>query len=240
MNTMYFSVITPEDGLLRQAVHELTQAPGHGRTATPYAEHQWLWGFFPSDEDQRRDFVFRRHDLDGMPRFYVVSHRPPVESSPAWIVRTRAYAPNLAEGQLLSFELFANPVVSRKNGAGKSRRHDVVMQAKKSLMAARGLDTWASWKPQDGRPELYDLVQEECLQWLASRALTHGFAFSEARVDAYQQNIAGAREIRFSTVNFSGELVVTDPERFQHVLFNGLGHAKAFGCGLLLVRTVDS
>jgi CRISPR system Cascade subunit CasE len=239
MKTMYFSVITPEDGLLRQAVHELTQAPDHGRPAKPYAEHQWLWRFFPSDEDQRRDFVFRRHDLDGVPRFYVVSHRPPGQSSPAWLVRTRAYAPNLVKGQRLSFDLFANPVVSRKDDAGKSRRHDVVMQAKKRLMAARGLDTWANWTPQDGRPELYDLVQDECLQWLASRASTHGFIVSAAMVDTYQQNIAGAREIRFSTVNFSGELVVTDPERFQNVLFNGLGHAKAFGCGLLLVRIVD-
>lgn len=237
---MYFSVITPEDGMLRQAVHELNQAPSHGRTATPYAEHQWLWGFFPGDKEQRRDFVFRRHDLDGMPRFYVVSHRPPAEASPAWMVRTRAYAPNLVEGQRLSFELFANPVVTRKDAAGKPHRHDVVMQAKKRLMAARGLATWAGWTPQDGRPALYDLVQEECLQWLASRAPTYGFTISAAKVDAYQQNSAGAREIRFSTVNFSGELVVDDPARFQQVLFNGLGHAKAFGCGLLLVRNADS
>lgn len=236
---MYFSVITPEDGLLRQAVHELTQAPNSGRKATPYAEHQWLWQFFPSDADQRRDFVFRRRDLDGMPRFYVVSHRPPVESSPAWVVQTRAYAPKLVEGQSLSFELFANPVISSKDAAGKSRRHDVVMQAKKRLLAARGLDTWAKWAPQDSRPALYEIVQEECVKWLVSRASAHGFTVLAASVDAYQQNIAGARDIRFSTVNFSGELVVDDTALFQQVLFNGLGHAKAFGCGLVLVRSAD-
>jgi len=90
MNTMYFSVITPEDGLLRQAAHEFSLAPVAANKATSYAEHQWIWQFFPSGEDQSRDFIFRRHDLGGTPRFYVVSRRPPVEFGSAWVVRTSA------------------------------------------------------------------------------------------------------------------------------------------------------
>lgn len=35
-----------------------------------------------------------------------------------------------------------------------------------------------------------------------------------------------------------GELMITNPELFQLALFNGLGHAKAFGCGLMLVRRI--
>lgn len=237
---MHFSVITPEDGQLRQAVHELSLAPGSGRAASAYAEHQWLWRFFPSEQDQRRDFVFRRYDLDGTPRFYVVSQRPPVELSTAWNVRTQAYAPHLAEGQRLSFELRANPVVSKKDATGKSRRHDVVMQAKKDLMAAHGISTWNAWPQDDVRPERYAMVQEQCLRWLEARGVSNGFSVASARVEEYQQNIAGAREIRFSTVNFTGELVITDTALFEHVLFNGLGHAKAFGCGLLLVRGLGS
>jgi CRISPR system Cascade subunit CasE len=42
--------------------------------------------------------------------------------------------------------------------------------------------------------------------------------------------------IRFSAVDFSGELLVTNPELFHLALFNGIGNAQAFGCGLLLVR----
>ena len=58
------------------------------------------------------------------------------------------------------------------------------------------------------------------------------------QVDAYEQSIAAKhpRDIRFSTVDFSGELLVTNPQLFNLALYNGLGHAKAFGCGLLLVR----
>lgn len=237
---MYFSVITPADGLLRQAAHEFALLPAAVQKKTPYSEHQWIWQFFPSSEEQSRDFIFRRHDLDETPRYYVVSKRPPVEFSSAWNVRTGPYAPRLVAGQRLAFQLCANPVVSKKDGEGKAKRHDVVMQLKKQLMEKRGVSKWAEWQREDERPAMYDMVQQTCLDWLRTRAATHGFEVADASVDAYLQNRAGTREIRFSTVDFSGELVVTDPERFQPVLFNGLGHAKAFGCGLLLVRNAES
>ncbi|MGV8892501.1 MAG: type I-E CRISPR-associated protein Cas6/Cse3/CasE [Burkholderiaceae bacterium] len=232
---MYFSVITPADNLLRQAAHALAQSS--------YAEHQWLWQFFPSNADQSRDFIFRRHATAHIPRFYVVSQRPPTAFSAAWQVQSQSYDPQLLEGQHLSFQLCANPVLAKKNAAGKSQRHDVVMQAKKQLLAERGLNFDAKWKDlpeDDSKPLLYELVQESCLNWLQSRASNHGFKVVAASVDAYQQHRAGKREIRFSTVDFSGELVVTDPESFQQALFNGLGHAKAFGCGLLLVKRMES
>ncbi len=241
---MYFSVITPEEGLLRQAAHELAQ--------TAYAEHQWIWKFFPGSADQKRDFIFRRHELDHTPRFYVVSHRPPKAISAAWQVQSRVYDPQLQEGQHLSFQLRANPVISKKNDAGKSQRHDVVMQAKKRLLADHGLGKvakWADWKDENDKPLLYELVQGCCAEWLDGVAKRNGFEISlsdEAepqrmlQVDAYEQRKSGKREhnIRFSVVDFSGELLVTNPKLFLSALFNGLGHAKAFGCGLLLVRRV--
>ena len=46
--------------------------------------------------------------------------------------------------------------------------------------------------------------------------------------------------LRFSTVDLSGELTVLEPEIFANALYDGIGHAKAFGCGLLLVRRADS
>lgn len=236
---MYFSVITPEERLLRQAAHELAQSPSVAHKKASYAEHQWLWRFFPSAEDQSRDFIFRRHDVDQIPRFYLVSKRPPIAFSDAWKVQSKDYAPQLAEQQRLSFQLRVNPVVTKKNNAGKSQRHDVVMQAKKQLLEEHGFSNeskWKEWQDEDNKPLLYELVQKTCIEWLQSRASNNGFAIVAASVDAYQQNKAGERDIRFSTVDFSGELLVTNPELFQQALFNGLGHAKAFGCGLMLVR----
>ena len=46
------------------------------------------------------------------------------------------------------------------------------------------------------------------------------------------------RNAGFSTVDFDGKLEVCDSEKFIATLFNGIGPAKAFGCGLILVRRV--
>lgn len=43
----------------------------------------------------------------------------------------------------------------------------------------------------------------------------------------------------FSSLDLSGEVVVTDVERFNSLLMEGTGPAKAFGCGLMLVRRVS-
>jgi CRISPR system Cascade subunit CasE len=66
---MYFSVITPTPGKEPEAVMQLCQGV--------YAEHQWLWRFFPSAEGTSRDHIFRRADHGQSMRFYVVSKRPP-------------------------------------------------------------------------------------------------------------------------------------------------------------------
>lgn len=260
---MYFSVITPEERSHRQAAYEMSQ--------NPYAVHQWLWKFFPGSEDQNRDFIFRRHEIGQLPRYYVVSHRPPLSFSEAWQVQSRVYDPQLQEGQRLTFQLRANPVVERKGTpvldatgfpkkiksgkrAGEAKhkviRHDVVMQAKKQLLLAQGLGPnakWGDWKDDIHKPLLYELVQDHCAEWLDGIAKRNGFEIALTanetpllQIDSYEQHQAGKRnhDIRFSSVDFSGELRVTHPELFLRALFDGIGPAKAFGCGLLLVRRI--
>lgn len=40
----------------------------------------------------------------------------------------------------------------------------------------------------------------------------------------------------FSSVDFTGELQITNVEQFKNALFHGIGSAKAFGCGLMLIK----
>ena len=43
----------------------------------------------------------------------------------------------------------------------------------------------------------------------------------------------------YSTLEFDGILAVTEPEVFiEKCLFSGIGPAKGFGCGVMLVRRV--
>lgn len=233
---MYFSLITPDPDRRREAIHERL----HG----PYADHQWLWRWFPSAPGTSRDFLFRRHEHEGQTRYYVVSRRPPVEQNGAWQVQTRDYAPQLQVGERLRFELRANPTV-RHGHDGKSKRHDVVMNAKKKLLAERGLARWQEWIGND-RPATQDVIQAACAQWLIRRSERLGFAIDANMVQAqayethqerqHQKN----RDLQFTTVDFCGELTVTDTANFQSALMNGIGSAKAFGCGLLLVRRAAS
>lgn len=230
---MYFSLISPAPGRERDAAH--------ARALGPYEEHQWLWRFFPDQPDANRDFLFCRREIEGASRFYLVSGRPPTSPDAAWSVQTRGYAPELGLGARLRFELRANPVVTSQRN-GKARRDDVVMAEKKRLLQERELKSWSDWQDAD-KPQLYDLVDRTCRRWLIRRAETHGFLVDEdaLRVDGYlthveRRYLPKKQQLRFSTVDFSGVLTVTDPDRFHTALTTGIGPAKAFGCGLLLVR----
>ncbi len=227
---MYFSLITPTEGRERDAAHEWASGP--------YVEHQWLWRLFPAPEGTPRDFLFRRRDLGEIPRFYVVSKRPPLTQSTAWNIQTRDYTPALETGTRLRFDLRANPVVTHSHD-GKRGRHDVVMQEKKRLLKERGLARWQDWQ-EDDKPALYALVREVCGAWLRSRASRLGFEVDEESlaVDGYQQHSEKDGKLSFSTADFSGELTVIDASAFVVALRNGIGPAKAFGCGLMLVRRV--
>jgi len=59
-------------------------------------------------------------------------------------------------------------------------------------------------------------------------------------IEAYQQRRGKQDALRFSTVDFSGVLAVLAPDTFANALFDGIGHTKAFGCGLLLLRRPDN
>lgn len=223
--------------------------------AGAHREHQWLWRFFADDPDATRDFVFRRMDPDSPQAHavcYVVSRRAPSAPHPAWRVDTRHYDPQVATGQTLAFELRANPVVTRDG-----RRHDVVMDAKTALAREAGNESWAQMPPagqaavtQQG----YAFIRERIAAWLRGTqrepgfAARHGFALaqlndevSELRVDGYRRNRLAGKDGRsgqawFTSVDLAGKLVVCDREKFLAALHRGAGHAKAYGCGLLLIR----
>ncbi len=228
---MHFSLITPTPGYEREVARDWIR--------NAYEAHQWLWRFLPAQPGTERRFLFRRRDVDGLPRFYLVSDREPVAPTSHWQVSSKTYAPELQAGDRLAFELRANPVVSTRNAAGKAARHDVVMQEKTRLLKERSLERWADWTGPD-RPALQDLVQRCGSAWLHQRSAALGVELDAAtlRVDGYEQHRGKGGALRFSSMDFSGHLRVLDPAALQRALMAGVGHAKAFGCGLLLIRPI--
>jgi CRISPR system Cascade subunit CasE len=197
-----------------------------------YHEHCQIWNLFADSEDRKRDFIYRREEHHGLPLFLAVSARLPLSSTAIWQVETKPYHPQLKVGQVLAFLLRANPIRSKRDDAGSQHRHDVVMEA-------RTREKNAGRTERIAKPEI---VQREGFAWLASRAARHGFQIKEGEVlaDGYRQHTfpkrGGGRPIHLSTLDFSGVLEVTDPERFLKTLYEGLGPAKGFGCGLMLVK----
>lgn len=150
--------------------------------------------------------------------------------------------------------------IGRRKNEGLSEKEtkrrvyvDVVMHEKKRLLAGHGYHHWADWPNTDeAKPALYELVQTICLDWFERCAEQAGFRVlsrelredegvrlaKAVRVDGYTQHRDERKGIRFSTVDFTGELEITNPSVFRKTLLRGIGHAKGFGCGLLLVRRI--
>jgi CRISPR system Cascade subunit CasE len=226
----YFTRVTLEPARI-DAAHLARLVCGEG-----YGDHQFVWRLLSDHDTEHRDFLFRREQRGGVLCFYVVSEREPPAGTGPWRVESKPYTPQLHKGETLAFTLRVNPVVTRKNGSGRVQRHDVVMDTKKRL----GYDAL----PLAQRLDNYQLIQQAGWSWLESRAAAHGFEVEQdaVRIDAYRRIVAptrrGVQPIRYSTLDYTGVLTVVDEERFTQTLLQGIGPAKAFGCGLMLVRRI--
>lgn len=201
-----------------------------------YQEHQMLWNFFPGAPDANRGFLFRYELHRGLLKYFIVSRLKPRDEDGIWAIEFKEFDPCLCEGEKLAFVLRANPVITTKDNNGKAKRHDVVMHEKHR--------TGYKNLPRQKRPPLQQIATQGGFKWLSSRAENGGFIVSknEVRVEGYQQHRAMRKKqkkpIQYSTIDFEGILTVSEPERFRNTLFSGIGKARAFGCGLMLVRRI--
>jgi len=215
-------------------------SPEFWKIATgPYQIHTMVWDLYSDGETRERDFLYRVDYARNRPVIYSVSRRRPVYTGSLWAVETKEYNPVLYGGQRLWFSLRANPVRTRwtppdKEGRRFHRRHDVVMDAKRLIRASRDSAGKAV--------RTADLVQQEGVRWLKERCGKYGFSVGEERViaEAYRQlrffKNGKNREVLISTVDFSGILEVTDPDLFRKALLEGIGPAKGFGCGMMMIK----
>ena len=204
-----------------------------------YKLHSLVWDLFADAPERSRDFIYRQDLVEGLPAFYCVSVREPNDRHAIWSVETKPYAPAIKKDQRLSFMLRANPIRSKRDekadpdGKRKQHRHDVVMDVK-TLLKQR----------QTEYPPEAEIVQQAGFVWLAMKGEANGFALrdGEVRADGYIQHRftkpKGKHAVTLSTIDFTGLLTVTDPALFVPALFHGLGPAKGFGCGLMMVRPV--
>lgn len=191
---------------------------------------------FDENPDRDRDFLYRQDDMKGSPVFYIVSEKKPDESKGSWDLECKNYEPQLHSEQALSFVLRVNPIVSKRDENGNQHRHDIVMDAKCHLKGGS--------VSREEYPLISEIVQEKGVEWLMKRAENCGFTLQDeqVRADGYITHKfykpKGKHQISISTIDLTGLLTVNEPDVFKETLFCGIGPAKSFGCGLMLVKPV--
>ena len=190
------------------------------------AHHRLLWAAFADCGDRRRDFLWRE-ERPG--EFLTLSARPPVAGElfePLKAGDVKEFAPALSPGDRLSFALHANATRDRK-GVG---RVDVVMDELHRL------------PQQDRAAQRMAVAQDQGAAWLARLGERSGFGVIRADVNDYSvmalPSHRGARkgQPQFGILDLTGTLEVTDPAAFLARVAAGFGRARAFGCGLMLIR----
>lgn len=190
--------------------------------------HSLIWSLFCDTPERTRDFLWRE-SRQGV--YYVLSSRPPVDEHALFdLAEPKEFAPALAPGDRLRFSLRANPVVRRLVGGKKhSTKHDVVFDALREQAA------------DDRASHRHAVIQEQGFEWLARQGRKSGFGVEqrEIGIDGYAQHQIGrgtSKPMAFSTLDYEGVLTVEDPARFLPAVLRGFGAAKAYGCGLMLIR----
>ena len=129
----------------------------------------------------------------------------------------------LSQGQVWAFRLTANPVSAVSQGPGA--RGKVVPH----VSAAQQLDWLDRKAEQHGfRVARFGSHGEESEESALSALVT------QRRDLRFSKNHGGhARRVSIRTARFDGHLVVTDPDALRLALLQGIGRARAYGCGLL-------
>ncbi|MDP2877588.1 MAG: type I-E CRISPR-associated protein Cas6/Cse3/CasE [Holophaga sp.] len=189
-----------------------------------YAWHQRLWDCFPGDPEHARDFLCRVDVLDGAIRAWLLSDREPI--CPEWCPKgaffARPIAPSFLSHRRYAFDVRVNPtkaLVQRKaDGSPRLRPNGKRASGK--------------------RIPLVD--QQELRAWIDRKGTQEGFCISDIK----PLEIGPMAEVHFRKkgtagyhggVRFRGVLEVTDSVKFAETYRKGIGSAKAFGFGLLLL-----
>jgi CRISPR system Cascade subunit CasE len=205
-----------------------------------YDWHQKLWECFPDVPEEKRSFLTRIDFLEGSVRVWLLSERKPVR--PAWcpdnFFSLREIAPSFLSHQYYAFDLRANPTkaIVQRNSDGSP---------KFKLNSDGAYKLGEDGKPKRVSGKRIPIVQKEELHsWIDRKGSAAGFRI----VEGSRFEIGPAIEYHFqkrditgyhSGVQFRGILEVTNSVQFAQAYAKGIGSAKAFGFGLLLLAPVQ-
>ena len=190
----------------------------HNQLGDCYAWHKAIWQCFPHRPDADRDFLFRLDEVPAGALVHVLSplepQRPAFCREESWQIK--AVPPGFLEHDHYRFDVVCNPgrkvkVFTSDGQRKKNSRREAII------------------KP------------DEQGAWLDRKAAANGFeVLPHMRIDPsnrylFRKNQQPGTHIG---VRFSGVLRVTQRDAFCQAYHKGLGSARGFGFGMLLLSPV--
>jgi len=187
-----------------------------------YRWHQAVWRAFPGHDGEQRTFLTRLDQRRDCFRLLIVSPMEPVR--PVWCPsdaeswKTKPIPETYFTRSRYAFQLCANPTKKVRKGLP-----DGTLSKNGQRIPLRGRD--------------------ELLEWIRRKGFQGGFTADEGKLRTFargreyfqKKGYAGLH----SAIEFQGVLAVTEPAKFHEAFTCGIGSAKAFGFGLLVIAPIS-
>ena len=193
----------------------------------PYNWHQQLWNLFPEESRRRNKIKMEKEAKDEKAEF-----------SAYFLFRIEKITPG--QGAVLLVQSPAKPIengaIKILKGPGELTYNNIFESAKvKFILTANP----TKMKSSD-RNRVPHIGEQNLINWLNEKIAGFGkldgeiFVTPSHPIYFRKSNNAG----KINPVTFEGEMEITEIAAFKKAAFAGIGPAKAFGCGLLLVKPV--
>ena len=187
-----------------------------------YDWHEAVWKAFPGRDGEKREFLTRLDQRRDGFRLLIVSPTQPVR--PDWCPagaeswKTKPIPDTYFTHRRYAFQLCGNPT---KKVSKELRDGSLTKNGRRVQLGKR----------------------EERVEWIKRKGDQGGFSVDEATLRIFSRGREHFEKKGqpglLSAVEFQGLLTVTDPVKFHETFTRGIGSAKAFGFGLLVIAPIS-
>jgi CRISPR system Cascade subunit CasE len=193
----------------------------------PYNWHQQLWNLFP-EESSRRNKVKKEKEAKG----------ERVEFPAYFLFRVEEIQPG--QGEILLIQAPVKPVECGTIKIVKGP-NELTYEKLADNMKARFILTANPVKTKSAdRNRVPHIGEENLKNWLNGKVKAFGRIVEEILITPghpiffRKGNTAG----KIDPVTFEGKMEIADVAALKETVFSGIGPAKSFGCGLMLIKPV--
>lgn len=206
-----------------------------------YTWHKKLWECYPGAPDAKRDFLTRIDPLEDAIRFWIMSKQKPVR--PPWCplgcFAVKEISPSFFKHRYYAFDLRANPI---KTIVQRGPKGETLLKPNGKRKTGKRVPLV---KPDELRAWLIHKGSVRCRDENTGKDIPGGFCIMEEEPLEISPMVENHFRKKSHTayhggVQFRGTLEVTDQAKFVETYHCGVGSAKGFGFGLLLLAPIKN